>query len=208
MAEILVPDGVSAVATGVNPEGHRWMNTFWWDLAGGGFSSGTATSIAGFLADAYALLAPRLSVAWSLDDFIITDRRTAGAAQFHETPSVPLVGALSDQPLPGMVSGLVSWTTDFRGREGRGRTYLTGWTEASSNGGGVEGASQTAMADFADEILSHSNFAVASLYKGVALATTGSRRKVPIPRPGGGILHDFLDKQVHPSWYTQRRRRA
>jgi hypothetical protein len=146
-------------------------------------------------------------VSWLLDDFIVTDRRAAGAPQFHSPPSVPLVGGDSSQPLPGMVNALVSWSTAFRGREGRGRTFLTGFCEDSSNGGGIEGATQTALADFADSIVSTTAYVVASLYKGVAIATSGSRRKKPIPR-AAGVTHQILGSTQAPAWYTQRRRRS
>lgn len=205
MAEILIPDIIQVTATGVNPEGHRWMNNYWRHTTDA-LTQSLSDAIAAEVAGAYAALAPRLSAAWSLDDFVCTDRRAAGAPQYHSPPAVPLIGALGDQPLPGMVNALIQWTTAFRGREGRGRSFFTGFTEASSNGGGIEGATQTALQDFADEILGVDYFAVVSLFKGVAIATSGSRRKKPIPR-AVGVVHQITADGVPGAWYTQRRRR-
>lgn len=207
MALPLVPGTASIVATGIMQNGQRWMNTFHRGIGTTALDQTISDTIAAEVADAYAEIMPRWHVGFSLDDFIVTDLRAAGAPQFHSTPSVPLIGGSTTQPLPMQVAAMVSWSTDFRGRAGRGRTYLTGWTEDDSVGDDLVAGTITALEAFASAIVDTGTYYVVSLFEGVAQATTGSRRFTPIAR-AVGEHHTISAAQVRSTFKTQRRRQG
>jgi hypothetical protein len=63
------------------------------------------------------------------------------------------VGEIADDVMPPNDSLCVTLRTDVKGRTGRGRMYLNGFTEGSANGGYWEGAAQDSAANIAGALL-------------------------------------------------------
>ena len=198
-----VPNGISAVVRGTLADGHEWQNSYWFSTTGDLFQS-DADALAGILGPAYDDIKSYWYTGTVAVDVLVTDRRTEGAPQFVSTNTFPVTGTDSAQPLPAQTSALVSWNTGFRGKAGRGRTYIPGFTEAGSAGDSPVAGLTTALGNFADDIVA-APFNVASLYKGSTVATTGRLRKKPTPRPSG-FLFEITGYKIAPAWATQRRR--
>src|ERR1043166_4624679 len=110
-----VTNGIRCQTMGSLADGHSWSNVLWF--------SGTSTldqsaadAISDLISDAYSNLITHWYTSTSIDHVVITDERTLGAPQFISTSSFPLVGTLTDNPLPAQVCALVSWVTAFRGK--------------------------------------------------------------------------------------------
>lgn len=67
--------------------------------------------------------------------------------------AVSFPGDIADDVMPPNDSVCVTLRTDVKGRTGRGRMYLNGYPEGSSNGGYWEAAAQSAASFVASELL-------------------------------------------------------
>ena len=197
-----VPLGLHCAVRGTLSDGHAWQNGFWFSSSGV-LDQSDADTLADLLSAAYDNLKSQWFTGTRANDVLVTDRRTEGAPQFVSTSSFPIVGTDSSAPLPSQASALVSWITDFRGKAGRGRSFIPGFTEAASAGDAPTATCTGHLEDFADVIVM--SFAMASLFLGNTVATTGRLRKKPTPR-AAGVLHPITGYRVAPAWATQRRR--
>lgn len=183
-----------------------WNNIFHVGAAFGGaaLTQAAADTIAANMRGFYANLAPTMSTNWSLAFVTVTDLRTEGAPEFNGVFGAALVGTGSGDELPSNVAGLVQWRTAFRGREGRGRTYLVGFTETAAQGENMSNTAFATLVTFAGAI-GGAGFCVLSRFKGTEPATTGARRLKPIPRLEG-VTHTITSGSARQRFATQRRR--
>lgn len=202
----LTPNTVRVQIQGLLPQGRPWVNGFWaiWPNASA-LTQGVADTFAAALNDYYTDLLPAQHTSFTCQKVVTTDTRTAGGPQFTSTTGFPLTGSNANAPLPEQVCGLISWTTAFRGKEGRGRTFLPGFTEDASAGGGPTGAVLTILNEFRDDLVVSGLWAVESLFSGTVIAGSGSRRKKPVQRLAG-VQHPIIAGNVSPLWGSQRRR--
>lgn len=189
---------------GALSDGHRWNNVFYFAPLVGALDAAAAEAIQDLIILPYQNLLAWWSTGTTLTQVVVTDLRAEGAPQFVVTEGLPYVGTDTANPLPSQTSALISWTTDFRSRAGRGRTYIPGFTEAGSSGDSPVAGLTTQLGLFRDQVVS-GGFVVASLFLGSSPATTGSRRLKPSRRPVG-VVHDITGGTVQPAWATQRRR--
>lgn len=80
-----------------------------------------------------AFLLP-LSASYFLDKIVIQDIAPALSAQ-HEWFVNGQGGNDTDDALPSYMAMCITWRTGLKGKENRGRSYLTGFAEDSQNGG-------------------------------------------------------------------------
>jgi len=185
-------------------DGEEMVNTFYVDDGGGSLGPSDATDIVAVVEGAWTDdLIPYMSNSVSLDKITVTDLTTLSGPQFITASA--LVGALSDNPIPNQVAGVVTWRTDTRGRSFRGRTYLGGFTEAHSVGGAPDGTLRSAMADWASDLnggfagLPHTQTVVSRYHQAVA--------GVPPTIPRVTNLSTAITAwSVDLAWKTQRRR--
>jgi len=203
MAFYPVDDGAQLRVVGTLSDGHTWNNVFWATLSGS-LDQSTADIVTGLLAAAYSNLTTYWFTSTRLNEVVVTDYRTEGAPQFSSTAGLPLVGTASDNPLPSQTAALVSWKTAFRGKAGRGRTYIPGFTEAGSAGDAPVSGLRSALEAYVADMVA-STFCMAHRFSGSSPATSGSRRLKPTPL-ALGVLHQFTSGIVQPAWATQRRR--
>jgi hypothetical protein len=202
----LTPNTVRVTIDGTLPGGRPWINGWWASLSDAtALTQANADTFAAALVDAYTDLLPAQHTSFQCTKVTVTDTRSLGGPQFFCTTGFPLVGSNANPPLPEQCCALVSWKTSFRGKAGRGRTFLPGFTEDASAGGGPTGAVITILNEFRDDIVGSNTFAVESLFLGTVVATTGSRRKKPVQRVTG-VQHLITGGSVSPLWSTQRRR--
>ena len=202
----LTPNTVRVVISGLLPQGRPWINGWWASLSNAtALTQAGADTYAAALVDAYTDLQPAQHTAFSVQQVVTTDTRTAGGPQFTSLTGMPFSGTNANAPLPEQVCALISWKTAFRGKEGRGRTFLPGFTQDASAGGGPTAAVLTILNEFRDDIVANNVFAVESLFQGTAVATAGSRRKKPVQRLAG-VQHLITGGAVSPLWASQRRR--
>lgn len=90
----------------------------------------------------------------TLVSVIATDIRTLGAPQF--TGTINVTGTNATHGLPAELAICVTLRTDFRARTGRGRIYLSGFTEdANSATARVDAAVQTNAQTFVLDIITN-----------------------------------------------------
>jgi len=123
---------------------------------------------------------------------VITDLRTEGGPQFIVLSGLPDDGTSGADPLPGQNAALITWTTAFRGKEGRGRTYLGGFTESAITSGVLTSGLVSAFETGIDDILGHP-FTVLSRVKDNVLRDEG-------------VHHNITDGTIHTHMATQRNR--
>src|ERR1051325_10526629 len=88
-----------------------------------------------------------------LDELVVTDLRTEGAPQYVGVVSSP--GTNAADRLPDQLAIVVTLRTALRTKSGRGRIYMGGFCESSSDSAGnIVGATATAVADFWNAIKS------------------------------------------------------
>jgi hypothetical protein len=198
MPFIPVDEGLEIVV-----QGHRdsiiIQNVFGWKTTDD-LDQALTDNIGDLLADAYGELLGATSDSFHWDTVTVTDVRTVDGPQFVATTFDDLVGTSSANPLPYQTAGLISWSTNTRGRSYRGRTYLGLFTEAFSDGRNVAAGLVTAMGAFATVIREGGAFAVLSRY---TLNPTPPPNTIP---RDPGIATLITGSTVHPLWRTQRRR--
>lgn len=86
-----------------------------------------------------------LSVGWTLNNAVATDIGQEGGAQAVYVPGSPVPGELTGQTLPNQVALVVTLRTARVGRSYRGRTFLCGFPEESSEGSFVAVGSRAAL---------------------------------------------------------------
>lgn len=152
------------------------------------------------LAAAYNHLLPAQGTTLEYQDMVMTDEQTETGAQLLYTGMTGTNGTDSSNLLPYQTAGLISWSTDTRGRSYRGRTYLGGFCEAASDGRDVNPTLVGYFDDFAGELIDEGNFVVISRFSGVDPDT-----HKPIPRDEG-VISLITGHTSHPLWRTQRGR--
>lgn len=200
----LIPGTVQTVIRGIDPSGKKWANVYYQGISVV-LTQAVADAFVEPIQDCYEALLPAQHTGFHITDAVVTDMRADGAPQFLSTAGFPLAGSNANAPLPGQVSGIITWKTAFRGKAGRGRTYLNGFTEDASAGDGPTPTVLALLVTFGNNMVATGGLVVASRFLGVAVATTGSRRKKPIPRLAG-VTNIVTASLAHPTWATQRRR--
>lgn len=184
-----------AVVRGTFTGGEPLQNVFAFFLDGT-LTQDLADDVATALGLAYSEIDNFTSDVVTYHDVEVTDIRTETGPQFISTAGAfPITGAATGHGLPYQTAALVSWSTESRGRSFRGRTYIGGFTEAHSNGNGIDTALVTALEAFADAMLDPPvvSFGVLSRYHNNALRDDA-------------IWTAFTGRRVHTSWRSQRRR--
>lgn len=127
--------------------------------------SAGAAAVAALFNAYYNDLAPLRGVDWQVDQYTVTDIRTAGGPQFV-IPISPIVGTGSTNMLPPDLAIVTTWLTNRRGGSFRGRTYHNGFTEEGMQDGRLIdtalGNEETAAQDFVDSFPGGLALAVAS----------------------------------------------
>jgi hypothetical protein len=202
----LTPNIVRVQISGILPGGRPWVNGWWGTLNNASaLTQALSDSFAASLNDHYADLLPAQHTSFTCQKVVTTDTRSLGGPQFTSVTGFPLTGSNANAPLPEQTCALLSWTTAFRGKSGRGRTYLPGFTQDASAGGGPTGAVITILQEFRDDVVADGNWNVASLFSGTDPATHGSRRLKPRQRLVG-TSNLITAGTVSANWATQRRR--
>lgn len=204
---------VNPVVTGIiqivckgTAAGIPWANVY--NMQNGStLDQALADTYAGLMNGVYANINADLHTSWEFTEIVATDLRTLGGPQFESNDTLPLAGTATVGIMPTETAALVSWTTAFRGAEGRGRTYLCGWDEGASDGNTIDAAALGKLANFIDDALAIGQMAVVSRYKGTEPATSGKSRLKPIPRVTN-VTHSITAGAVDPIWRSQRRRQA
>jgi len=198
MPFIPVDEGLEIVV-----QGHRdsviIQNVFGWKTTDD-LDQALADTIGDLLSGAYTELLGATSDSFHWDTVTVTDVRTVDGPQFVATTFDDLQGTDSANPLPYQTAGLISWSTNTRGRSFRGRTYLGLFCEDHSDGRNLSTDLKTAMGDFATVIVESGSFAVLSRFH---LNPTPPPNTIPRD-PGVATL--ITGSTVHPLWRTQRRR--
>ena len=200
----VVADTFEVVVKGTIAGSVPWVNRF--------YRSGVLPldqSFADDIADVIASCYDQIKGSWYTGtvatECVVTDVGVLGGAQFTSTSSFPVTGTDSTAPLPGQTAALISWTTDYRGAEGRGRTFLPGFAEGASDGNLLDAALIAQLATFVDILVDDGYWYVVSKYKGTTPATSGKSRLKPIPRVTN-VTHLITGGLADTIWRTQRRR--
>jgi len=132
-----VPNTWEIAVHGVNPPAAPWVNIFHL-LWASGYVQPTqlaADGVAEAIQDAWqdSNLVTNLTAGTAMVDVQVTGLNASTDSQFVSSSSV-WNGTSGAQSLPGQVQGIVDWRTDLRGRNWRGRTFLTGFAEDASDG--------------------------------------------------------------------------
>ena len=125
----------------------------------------------------------------------VTDLRTEGAPEFFSASGFPVTGTSGADPLPNQIAACIKWLTSFRGKSGRGRSFIGGWTEDAVTSGVMAAGLKTALEEFGDDIVSNGSatFVVLSRFHDKAARANG-------------INHAITGRSVDPMFRTQRRR--
>lgn len=215
MAFQRVPNTTAVAFKGVIADGVPWVTTLY--LRGATAPTWTQAVADDFMdlcspAWGSGGIGPELSTTFELQEMQVTDLDSEDGEQFTSTSS-PVTGEDSGNPLPNGTAALVSWTTNTRSRNARGRSFLPGFTEGASLGNGLTSATVTDVEAWATLLLSTfsastNDMVVVSRYKGVYTAEDApSPDKIgkPIPR-AEAVTYPITSFSVHPSWKSQRRR--
>lgn len=189
-ATVVVPIAIGAI-TIENVFGYKYS---------GSFDSSDAAAAGATLAAAYNHLLPAQSTTITYGDMVVTDQASSTGSQFFYTGMTGTHGSDSSNLLPYQTAGLISWTTDTRGRSYRGRTYLGGFCEAASDGRDVNPTLVGYFDDFAGELEADGNFCVISRYE-----LNPTPPPATIPRTTG-VASVITGHTSHPLWRTQRGR--
>jgi len=196
----VVTDGAQVVVHGTGPSALTFETVLGFELTIT-LNTGVADALAGYVSDALNEVKGAISDQFSWSGVTITDLRTVGGPQIDSDAGFPVDGTDSSAPLPLQTAGLITWTTDRRGKSFTGRTYLPGFTESDSDGAHMVSGAHTEFTAFADSLLaSNPNWAIISRYSGVDPDT-----HKPILR-NPGIVTPITGRIVHDLWATQRRR--
>lgn len=135
---------------------------------------------------------------WSIDNITGLDFSQEDGAQIQTNLTLPIDGSEITPEIPASVALVVSHRTDRTGRSRRGRTYLAGLTEGSTDGNTVDATAITRAGDCFDDIDTNldsidMDHVVYSLY------SEGVARAVPIATL---ITNRIINNRVD----TQRRR--
>lgn len=144
----------------------------------GGVDQARADGVANNIANAM-MTRPRGNIhgQWKLARVGIRDLDQPNNAEFVGTPTTPFTGSSASELLPMNVCACVTLRTAKAGASYRGRVYLSGWTEGSSNAGSMGTSAQsdaTALVDGMMAGLDSSGFtmSVASRKLGQSQAVT------------------------------------
>jgi len=148
-----------------------------------------------------------------LTDIMVTDLDAEGAPQFSGAFDA-FVGDSAAEYLPLQSAAMIEWLTAFRGRSGRGKTFLGGFTEVASDGRPVAGL-LAALESLALGLVTAMTVAgppsalpsIVSRFSGGHLVDGihGSRVWRPMPRPEAET-HTITAHTIETVWKTQRRR--
>jgi len=89
-----------------------------------------------------------------------TDIAVEAGAQYYLTAGMPIAGVNSNPAAPGNVTVAVKLATGFTGRSRRGRKFIVGLTEGSTEGNMLESGTRTAIQDAYDTLLAEIDPAV------------------------------------------------
>jgi len=104
-----------------------------------------------------------------------------------------LAGVETGDPLPYNTAALVKLTTGFSGRSNRGRMYVPGYTEASSDGAAVNSTTRNNLTDLFPAI----NTAVGADFVDMTLGVLSMKNETG---------HVATSITCEPSWATMRKR--
>ena len=145
----------------------------------------------------YTALSSRLSLGWTLTTiktYLVTGQGALVVAAPRTTSLETLSGTANATNLPNEVALVVSWGTLTPGRSGRGRTYLAGWVETSSNGASTTPSRPTVVVT--DQVASAAS-GLAGVNGGATLVVFSQKNGTVATVTGG---------YVNNEWDTQRRR--
>lgn len=101
-----------------------------------------ATLVYDAFTDAFMPLLAGATVAQSATAYSMAST-TAPVATF--APTTPVIGGQGGDPLPLQSAAVLTLRTNARGRSGRGRIYLSGWSEGSSVSSSLTPAASAAL---------------------------------------------------------------
>lgn len=107
---------------------------------------GLLATVAQFAYDTYAAtFLPLLSTAVVLQTSTCYSLQSVTAPVASYTPVAPETGDQSGEQLPLQSAAVLTLRTNARGRSGRGRLYLSGWSEGSSSSSSLTPAASAAL---------------------------------------------------------------
>lgn len=200
----IVPDTYEVRVHFSRSDGEEMINVFNADAGGAPLDNTINAALLAVVEGAWTdNLIPLMSDSVTMDKVTITDLNSLAGPQ--RINAVALVGALSDNPIPNQVAGVVTWRTFTRGKSFRGRSYLGGFTEAHSTGSAPDGALSSALGDWAADMAGGFTTATHPL-----MVVSRYHQVVPgvpptVPRVTN-IATSIESWSVDLAWKTQRRR--
>lgn len=124
---------VEARVTQTGPTSSEMVNVLYFGRAGAAAFSVEALEIDSSLRQMYTTLATQsLSSQWRVTHIDYIDRSEADGESL--TTNTDIIGANAGDALNSAFACCISWRTAQTGRRHRGRTFITGWAEASNSG--------------------------------------------------------------------------
>jgi hypothetical protein len=165
-----------------------------------------AQTIGNDIGAAYDLMLDDINTGNGWDNMEIYDLATAGGPQFTILPATwPALGVQTNGSLPPQTSAVVALRGASGGRSGRGRVYVAGFDEDSSEGDSIDTGPLGRIQDFGDALVGLSNQLVIVSYFLGTDKTQVNKKNVPIPRVTP-LVTDVTIAVARPNWANQRRR--
>jgi len=200
----VVPDTAEVRVHFGLPGNEEMVNVFNVDVGATTLDATLATSLANTVEGCYQdHLLTTISDLVGIDRIVVTDLRVANGPQF--TISGSFVGSNADSLLPTQTAAVVRWTTNTRGRSFRGRTFLGGFTEATSSGQSPAPAALTDFEAFAAAIIAD----LSALTHPLVIVSRYEPNPTPppssVPR-AANIATEVTGSFVDRAWHTMRSR--
>lgn len=144
MAQQILTNGAKVVISYGTASTSAWSNSLWFTKAS--FDQAALDLLAENVHDWFvANVLPELSISVSLFQVTAYDMRTVGGPLGIYVPSPAPAGAKLGDMIPFQDAVVITLRSATRGRAGRGRNYLSGFTEGQSAGRLIDATTETAL---------------------------------------------------------------
>jgi hypothetical protein len=176
--------------------GQDVVNTLWFRKFPGGFSESDLGDLNTDLIDWWDTnVSPSLSSNLSLVEVTSTDQSSSSAPSVVTMTAVP--GGLTGEAGPGSNCITIKFTTNERGRSGRGRNYISGLREVDVNGNTYDAGRISELVAGYDLLRTAPLLSGAAVWNVVSHFTAGSAREsgYAIPITGVSVADNAIDSQ-------------
>lgn len=143
MAFVAVPNAAKCVVRFSAPQGF-WTNTFWFSRAD--YDDSHLDGLAALVGASWGVqIAAAISSQHAYVETVAYDMRTADGHIIQDSVGAAAGGDGATGPIPVSAAMVLTLYTANRGRSGRGRVYVTGFTESKWTTTGYEAASISAV---------------------------------------------------------------